>query len=145
MSTLSEFFIADHRSAVAHAHALDAGKTPPTQLSRLEVPDLTDLDVEILAELAVKAVHATGTDCELGLVDIELDTLFVVPEAVAVVFAELKDLEDQDDVTALAAAWAQTEEMSTTADVTEPVVRALSELASGADEDAMISLYFWSE
>ncbi|MCY0905505.1 hypothetical protein [Arthrobacter sp. H14-L1] len=145
MSTLSEFFIADHRSAVAHAKALDARTAPPTQLARLEVPDLTDLDVEILAELAVKTVHATGTECELGLVDIELDTLLVVPEALTAVFAELKDLEDQEEVAALAADWARTEEMATTAEVTEPLVRALSELASKADEDAMINLYFWAE
>jgi hypothetical protein len=141
---VSEFFVADHRGAIAHAGALASGQSPAAGIPRLAAPDITDLDVEILGEIAAKAVHAGGTDCALGMVDIELDALFVVPGPLATVFAELKDLEDQEDVTALAQQWAGTEEMSTTVAVTEPLVRGLSELAAAADQDTALNLYFWN-
>ncbi|MDQ6754304.1 MAG: hypothetical protein M3017_13090 [Actinomycetota bacterium] len=144
MPAVSEFFVANHRDAVAHAGALESGSGRTADVPRLPVPDITDLDVEILGAIAAKAVHAGGIDCALGMVDVELDPLFVVPGPLAAVFAELKDLEDQEDVTAVAEEWAETEEMSTTADVTEPLVRGLSGLAAVADQDTALNLYFWN-
>lgn len=144
MSTVSEFFVANHRDAVAHARALEAESGQAAGLPRLSAPDVTDLDVEILGELAAKTVHARGTDCTLGMVDVELDPLFVVPGPLTAVFAELKDLEDQEEVVELAQQWAGTEEMSTTAQVTEPLVRGISELAAAAETDTKLNLYFWN-
>jgi hypothetical protein len=140
----SEFFVADHRSAVRYATALEAGESPSVDLPRLAAPEVTDLDVEVLGELAAATVHAGGTDCALGMVDVELEELYVIPEPLAAVFAELKDLEDQEDVSALAASWAHSEEMSSSPASTEPLVRALSELASLVDEEGVRNLYFWN-
>jgi hypothetical protein len=142
MSEVSEFFVTDHRQAVAYAAALEAGKSASAAFERLPAPAVTDLDVEILGELAARTVHAGGVDCTLGMVDVALDSLFVIPEPLTVVFAELKDLEDQEEVTNLAEQWAGTEEMSTNTAVTEPLVRSLAELASQVDEDGTNNLYF---
>jgi hypothetical protein len=144
MSEVSEFFVTDHRQAVAYAAALEAGKPAAAAFDRLPAPAVTDLDVEILGELAARTVHAGGVDCTLGMVDVALDSLFVLPEPLTVVLAELKDLEDQEEVSDLAEQWAQTEEMSSTAAVTEPLLRSLAELASQVDEDGMVNLYFRS-
>ncbi|MFI5085441.1 MAG: hypothetical protein ACHP7K_05875 [Actinomycetales bacterium] len=145
MPLAPQLFVADHHAAVAYAKALDAGRTPPNVLESYAVPDVTDLDLEILGELAVRKVHATGTECALGMVDVELDSLLVIPEGLDEVFAELKDLEDPEELAELAAEWAGTEEMSTTADVTESMVRRISELAAAAGADERLALYFWSE
>lgn len=144
MPAFSEFFVTDHRSAVRYATALEAGENPSVDLPRLAAPVVTDLDVEVLGELAAATVHAGGTDCALGMVDVELEELYVVPEPLAIIFAELKDLEDQEDVSTLAASWAQSEEMASTTAITEPMVRALSDLAGLVDEDGVRNLYFWN-
>lgn len=145
MTIAPQLFVANHHDAVAYAKALDAGKTPPNVLESFAVPEVTDLDVEILGELAVATVHATGTKCTLSMVDIELDSLSVVPEGLATVFAELDRLEDQDEVSELAARWAATEEMASTPDVTEPILRRIAHLAKVAEADDLLDLYFWSE
>ncbi|WP_427018343.1 hypothetical protein ACQCSX_07250 [Pseudarthrobacter sp. P1] len=144
MTAFSEFFVTDHHTAVARAKSLDAGKAPSADVPVLPVPGLSDFEIEVLGELAAKTVHATGISAELGMVDIELDSLFVVPEALAEIFAELVDLEDPEELPELAAAWAAAEEMESTPEVTEPLVRALAALAGTVDEGARTHLYFYS-
>lgn len=144
MSISAQLFVANHHDAVAYAAALDSGHSAKAPQVSTDVPTLTDLDLEVLGEHAVKTVHATGTECELAMVDIELDSLLEVPAGLVAVFAELKDLEDQEDVTQLAADWAATEEMSSSVEETEPLVRMISELASAAQQGDGLGLYFYS-
>lgn len=148
VANYSEFFIADHHQAVARAKARQSGKPPAIDVPVLPTPGLSDFEIEVLGELAVKKVHATGVAAELSLVDIELDTLFAVPDALLEVFAELDGLEDQEEVSELATEWAAAEEMESTPEVTEPLVRALAAMsvaaAKAAEENAKMSLFFYS-
>lgn len=148
MAIYSEFFIAEHHQAVARAKAREAGKSPSVEVPVLPTPGLSDFEIEVLGELAVKKVHATGVAAELSLVDIELDTLFAVPDALLEVFAELNAPEDPEDVVDLAAEWAAAEEMESTPAVTEPLLRALTAMAAvalkEAERNAKVSLFFFS-
>ncbi|GAA1050127.1 hypothetical protein [Arthrobacter russicus] len=139
MST-NQLFIATHHEASRYARD---GGPKPKQL--LDLGEATDLDLEVLGELAVKTVHATGTETALGMVDVDLDHLMVLPDALAEVLAELPTLEDQEEVSELAAAWAATEEFATTPAVAEPLLRSIASMAGqvvAADEDARLALYY---
>lgn len=148
VANYSEFFIADHHQAVARAKARMAGKSPAVDVPVLPTPGLSDFEIEVLGEFAVKAVHATGVAAELSLVDIELDTLFAVPDALLEVFAELNAPEDPEEVVDLAAQWAAAEEMESTPEVTEPLLKALAAMAAAAvtaaEENAKMGLFFYS-
>ncbi len=148
MANYSEFFIADHHQAVARAKARVAGTSPAIDVPVLPTPGLSDFEIEVLGEFAVKKVHATGVPAELSLVDIELDNLFAVPDALLEVFAELDAPEDPEDVAELAVEWAAAEEMESTPEVTEPLLRALAAMAaaalSAAENNAKMSLFFYS-
>lgn len=148
MALYSEFFIADHHQAVARAKAREAGKSPKVDLPVLPTPGLSDFEIEVLGELAVKKVHATGVAAELSLVDIELDNLFAVPDALLEVFSELNAAEDPEEVPELAAEWAASEEMESTPEVTEPLLRQLAAMAASAvvaaDENPKMGLFFFS-
>ncbi|WP_104109574.1 MULTISPECIES: hypothetical protein [unclassified Arthrobacter] len=148
MANYSEFFIADHHQAVARAKARQSGKSPQIDVPVLPTPGLSDFEIEVLGELAVKKVHATGVAAELSLVDIELDTLFAVPDALLEVFAELNAPEDPEEVVELAAQWAAAEEMESTPEVTEPLLRALTAMAaaalSAAESNAKMGLFYYS-
>lgn len=148
MANYSEFFIADHHQAVARAKARESGKSPSIDVPVLPTPGLSDFEIEVLGEFAVKRVHATGVAAELSLVDIELDTLFAVPDALLEVFAELNAPEDPEDIVELAAEWAAAEEMESTPEVTEPLLRSLTAMAaealSAAEGNAKMGLFFYS-
>lgn len=148
VANYSEFFIADHHQAVARAKARQAGKSPAMDVPVLPTPGLSDFEFEVLGEFAVNKVHATGVAAELSLVDIELDNLFAVPDALLEIFAELNAPEDPEDIVDLAAQWAQAEEMESTAAVTEPLLRALTGMAvaamSAAEDNAKMGLFFYS-
>ncbi len=148
MANYSEFFIADHHQAVARAKARAAGKSPAVDVPVLPTPGLSDFEIEVLGEFAVKKVHATGVGAELNLVDIELDTLFAVPDALLEVFAELNAPEDPEDVNELAAEWAAAEEMESTVDVTGPLLRALTAMSAAAlvavEDNPKMALFFYS-
>ncbi len=148
VANYSEFFIADHHQAVARAKARQGGKSPAIDVPVLPTPGLSDFEIEVLGEYAVKKVHARGVASELSLVDIELDNLFAVPDALLEVFAELDGLEDQEEVSELAAEWAAAEEMESTPAVTEPLVRALAAMSvaavKAAEDNAKMSLFFYS-
>ncbi|MET4003940.1 hypothetical protein ABIB48_002678 [Arthrobacter sp. UYCu511] len=148
MANYSEFFIADHHQAVARAKARMAGKSPLIDVPVLPTPGLSDFEIEVLGEFAVKKVHATGVGAELSLVDIELDNLFAVPDALLEVFAELDALEEPEDIAELAAQWAAVEEMESTPEITEPLLRALAAMAAAAlaaaEDNAKMALFFYS-
>ncbi|MGO4383495.1 hypothetical protein [Specibacter sp. RAF43] len=148
MATYSEFFIADHHQAVARAKAREAGTPPRIDVPVLPTPGLGDFEIEVLGALAVKKVHATGVGAELSLVDIELDTLYAVPDALLEVFAELNAPEDPEDVTELAAEWAAAEEMESTTEITGPLLRQLAAMSATvlkeAENDSRLGLFFFS-
>jgi hypothetical protein len=148
VANYSEFFIADHHQAVARAKSRDAGKSPSIDVPVLPTPGLSDFEIEVLGELAVKKVHATGVSAELSMVDIELDSLFAVPDALLEVFAELNAPEDPEEVAELAADWAQAEEVESTPAITDPLLRQLTAMAAtvhaGAEKDSRLGLYFYS-
>lgn len=139
MST-NQLFIATHHEASRFARG--NGSAPK---NLIDLGEATDLDLEVLGELAVKTVHATGTETALGMVDVDLDQLMVLPDGLVEVFAELPTLDDQEEVTELAAAWAATEELASTVEVAEPLLRSIAGLAAqviAADEDARLALYY---
>jgi len=144
----SEFFIADHHQAVARAKAREAGKSPSIDVPVLPTPGLSDFEFEVLGELAVKKVHATGVSAELSMVDIELDNLFAVPDALLEVFAELNAPVDPEDVVELAAEWAAAEEMESTPAVTEPLLRLLTAMSATVlaevENNPKLALFFFS-
>ncbi len=148
MANYSEFFIADHHQAVARAKARMAGKSPAVDVPVLPTPGLSDFEIEVLGEHSVRKVHATGVAAELSLVDVELDNLFAVPDALLEVFAELDAPEDPEVVAELAAEWAAAEEMESTPEVTEPLLRALTAMAvatvAAAENDAKMGLFFYN-
>lgn len=147
MANYSEFFLADHHQAVARAKARMSGKSPAIDVPVLPVPGLSDFEIEVLGEMAVRAVHATGVGAELSLVDIELDNLFAVPDALLEVFAELDQHEDPELLGELAAEWAAAEEMESTPEVTESLLRALAALSvasvAAAEDNAKMSLFLY--
>lgn len=136
----NQLFIADHRQASNYARSQG---TQPTEL--IDFGDVTDLELEILADLAAKKVHATGIKPELGMVDVDLDQLLVVPDAVTEVFAELLNLEDPEGLDELIAEWAATEEFEESPETADRLVRQIAQYSSkivAADEDARLALYF---
>lgn len=148
MSTYSEFFMADHHQAVARAKARLGGTSPSIDVPVLPTPGLSDFEIEVLGELAVKKVHATGVGAELSLVDIELDTLFAVPDALLEVFAEFNQPEDPEIVSELATEWAQSEEMESSTEITLPLLTHLASMAAqtvvAAEDNAKLGLFFFS-
>lgn len=140
MSARNQLFIADHQQASRYARS---GQGAPAEL--LDFGDVSDLELEVLAELAAKTVHTTGIEYELGMVDVDLDQLLVVPDAVTEVFAELPGLEDPEELKDLVAAWANSEEFDGTLELAEALVNQLAALAVkvvAAAEDSRLALYF---
>lgn len=136
----NQLFIADHRQASNFARAKGA---QPSEL--IEFGAVGDLELEILAGLAAKKVHATGVAPELGMVDVDLDQLLVVPDAVTEVFAELLNLEDPEDLNEVVAEWAATEEFEESPEVADRLVRQIAGFAAkitAAEEDSRLALYF---
>ncbi|WP_052663656.1 hypothetical protein [Psychromicrobium lacuslunae] len=139
MST-NQLFIADHRQASNYARSQGA---QPAEL--IDFGDVTDLELEILAELAAKKVHATGVKPELGMVDVDLDQLLVVPDAVTEVFAELLNLEDPEGLDELITEWADSEEFEEPRQTADRLVKQVASFAAkiaAADEDSRLALYF---
>ncbi|WP_125613512.1 hypothetical protein [Specibacter cremeus] len=148
MPNYSEFFIADHHVAVARAKARDAGTSPSVDVPVLPTPGLSDLEIEVLGELAARKVHATGVRAELNMVDIALDSLYAVPDALVEVFAELATAEEPETIPELAAEWARDDVMESAPEVTEPLVRQLASMAATvhaeAENDTRLGLFFYS-
>ncbi|WP_394938350.1 hypothetical protein [Psychromicrobium sp. YIM B11713] len=136
----NQLFIANHRQASDYARGRGA---QPADL--IEFGEVTDLELEILAGLAAKKVHATGIEPELGMVDVDLDQLMVVPDAVTEVFAELLSLEDPEELQELAEEWAATEEFEESPETASALLSGIAAFAVkivSADEDARLGLYF---
>ena len=144
MAVLSEIFAAKHRGALARSEALDAGDDAPDDVPHLELSDVTTIELEALGEIAARTLRFGTGDLELEEVDLDHESLFELPPFLCEVLVELGKAEDPDAAADVAAAWAQSEEMDSTPDVTLPIVTDLVELVTNATRDGL-NVYLWVE
>lgn len=144
----TEIFVSTHKGALARAAELEDGGAQAADAVR--IPDISDFEIEQLGALAGAAVHASGADSELSMVDISTDSLLGVPEAMVRALADLLtyepgDSEGESDVLAdVAAQWAAEEDMPFDAGKAVGYVRDVAELAATVDEAQRTGLYVWS-
>jgi len=144
MAVLSEIFAAKHKGALARSEALDAGDDAPDDVPHVELSDVTSLELEVLGEIAARTLRFGTGDLELEEVDLDHESLFELPPFLCEVLVELGRAEDPEALGDVAAAWGQSEEMGTTAEVTQPVVADLVELVTAASRDGL-NVYLWVE
>ncbi|GAA2853819.1 hypothetical protein [Paenarthrobacter ilicis] len=142
----AEIFVATHNEALKRAAALEKGAGVSGPAVRIE--GVTDYEVEQLGDLAGQAVHASGADYELALVDVTSDSLLGVPEAMVRALAELLTYESEGDGNVLddvAAAWAQQDDMPFDSAAARQLVQQLAALATDVEKADKAGLYVWSE
>lgn len=108
----TEIFVSTHDEALKRAAALDGGGLAAPDA--LRIPDISDFEIEQLGDLAGAAVHASGADYELAMVDVASDSLLGVPAAMVRALAELLSYETEGEGNVLedvAARWAAEEDM----------------------------------
>ena len=91
----TEVFVSTHDEALKRAAALDGGAAAAPGAVR--IADITDFEVERLGDLAGTAVHASGADYELAMVDVASDSLLGVPPAMVRALAELLTYETEGE------------------------------------------------
>ncbi|WP_211881259.1 hypothetical protein [Pseudarthrobacter albicanus] len=141
----TEVFVSTHNEALKRAAALDGGSALAPGAVR--IPDISDYEIERLGDLAGAAVHASGADYELAMVDVTSDSLLGVPHAMVRALAELLSYETEgegDVLDDVAAAWAAEEDMPFGADQAKSYVRELAGLAAGIDPATKSELYVWT-
>ncbi|MCU1548403.1 MAG: hypothetical protein JWO29_1354 [Arthrobacter sp.] len=141
----TEIFVSTHDEALKRAAALAGGG--PVAPGALRIPEISDFEVERLGDLAGSAVHASGADYELGMVDVASDSLLGVPDAMVRALAELLSYETEGEAIVLddvAASWAAEEDMPFGADQARTYVRQLAELAATVDPATKSGLYVWA-
>lgn len=141
MAVRTQLFAGTHSEALTRADALDAGQQPASAPS-LDLTDVTALDLEVLGEIAARAVRFGSGDLEVAEVDLEHELLFRVPPFLCEVLTELRTPEDPDAPAEVAAAWAASEELSAAGQDMLPVVRSIVALVSDAHE-AGRDVYLW--
>ncbi|HET6270593.1 MAG TPA: hypothetical protein VFE00_11035, partial [Arthrobacter sp.] len=75
----TEIFVSTHDEALKRAAALESGG--PAAPEAVRIPEISDFEIERLGDLAGSAVHASGADYELVMVDVASDSLLGVPDA----------------------------------------------------------------
>ena len=156
MSGTTEIFVATHDVAVRRAAELEAsvdsrGETDGPMAEVEDAPSLrlngvTDLEIEILGGLAVKAVGAAGGEA-LDMADVSSDYLMVAPDAMVQSLAELLTYTDDDGASLIpevASRWAAEEDMPFSGAIAEDNVRRIAQLASLAEQAERQQLYVWS-
>ncbi|WP_149205144.1 hypothetical protein [Actinotalea subterranea] len=143
MAVLAQLFAATHTQALARADALDAGRDPGAAEPHVGLPGLTALELEVLGEIAARAVRFGTGDLEAADVDLDHDQLQRMPAFWTEVMAELAAPEDPEAPDDVARAWAASEEMGEPDTDLLPRVRAVAALAAQARE-AGLDLYVWS-
>jgi hypothetical protein len=141
----AEIFVATHDQALKRAAELERGADVTGSAVRIE--GITDFEVEQLGDLAGQAVHASGADYELALVDVTSDALLGVPEAMVRALAELLTYRNEGDGNVLddvAEAWAGQEDMPFGAAESRGYVQQLAALASDVEKTDRAGLYVWS-
>jgi hypothetical protein len=141
----TEIFVATHDEALKRAAALDGGG--PAAPDALRIPDISDFEIEQLGDLAGAAVHASGADYELAMVDVASDSLLGVPAAMVRALAELLSYETEGEGNVLedvAARWAVEEDMPFGSKEALGYVQQLARMAGSVDPGDRTGLYVWS-
>ena len=79
MAVLAQIFAATHAGALRRADALDDGHVPEPA-PHVDVPSMSALDLEVLGEIAAKAVRFGSGDLEAAEVDLDHEQLLRMPE-----------------------------------------------------------------
>lgn len=143
MTARSELFVADHAGALAHADARDAGREPQPGPA-LDLPGVTALDLEVLGEIAARAVQFGIGELELEEVDLEHESLLELPPFLREVLVELGRAEDAELPADVAAEWASDEDLELPPATALPLVTSIIALVTGASE-AGRNVYLWVE
>jgi hypothetical protein len=141
----TEIFVSTHDEALKRAGALDGGG--PAAPEALRIPGISDFEIEQLGDLAGAAVHASGADYELAMVDVASDSLLGVPPAMVRALAELLSYESEGEGNVLddvAEKWAAEDDMPFGAEEARRYVQQLAQLATGVDPNTRTGLYVWS-
>ena len=141
MAVRTQLFAGTHAEALARADDLDAGRQPAPAPS-LDLTDVTAVDLEVLGEIAARAVRFGTGDLEVAEVDLEHELLFGLPPFLCEVLTELRTPEDPDVPGEVAAAWAVSEELSAAGQDMLPVVRSIVDFVSMAHEAGQ-DVYLW--
>jgi hypothetical protein len=105
MARRAQLFVATHAGALARADALDSGQPPQSETPYLDLPGFGALDLELLGEVAARAVQFGRGDLEPAEVDLGHELLFCLPRFLLEVLAELGRVEDPDLPREVADAW----------------------------------------
>lgn len=140
MAVQAQLFTASHAEALRRADALDGDRTPADAV-HLDLPALTPVDLELLGEVAARAVQFGHGDLDVTEVDLEREQLFRLPEFWVEALAELVDPEDPEAPGEVAEAWVESAEL-TDVDAGE-VVRSIATFAAEA-RDAGLTVYLWT-
>ena len=143
MSVRSELFVADHAGALAHADARDAGREPAPGDASLDLASVDALDLEVLGEVAARAVQYGTGELELQEVDLDRESLFELPPFLLEVLVELGRVEDLALPADVAAQWAADDDLALAADAALPLVTAIVALATRAAEEGS-TVYLWT-
>lgn len=137
---VTQLFAATHEGALARSAALDADRATD-QAHTLELAGLTAPDLEVLGEIAARAVQFGAGDLEPAEVDLEHEQLFQLPAFLREVLVELGASEDAELVGEVAAEWSASEEMDLDGPLTD-LVGQVVELVTEAEADGT-EVYLW--
>lgn len=143
MTVRSELFVADHSDALARVDARDAGREPKPGTAALDLPGVGAIDLELLGEIAARAVHFGTGPLELEEVDLDHESLLELPSFLREVLVELGTAEDAELPSEVAAEWATDEDLGLTAAAALSKVTAIVALVTGAAESGR-AVYLWT-
>ncbi|MDT0164597.1 hypothetical protein Q9R32_03400 [Actinotalea sp. AC32] len=143
MGVLAELFAGTHAEALARADVLESGAVPPPA-PHLELTTVTPVDLEVLGEIAARAVQFGVGDLEIAEIDLEHESLFRLPPFLCEVLTELGRSEDPETLGEVAEQWAASEEMGVPGEDLTHVVRGVVDLVSEASEAGQ-DVYLWVE
>lgn len=141
MTVLAQLFAATHAEALRRADALDLGAAT-IGVPYVDLPAMTPVDLEVLGEVAARAVHFGTGDLEVAEIDLEHDRLFRLPAFLCDVLAELAVTEDPDLAGEVAAEWAASEELDLAGQDLLPVLQSVVGLVTQA-QVAGLDVYLW--
>jgi hypothetical protein len=142
MTVRSELFVADHAAALAHADARDAHRAPTPGLESVELAGLDAIDLELLGEVAARAVQYGTGELELQEVDLDRESLFELPPFLREVFVELGRAEDAELAAEVATEWSSSADHEWRPAGALTVVRSIISLVTAAT-DAEGTVYLW--
>ena len=142
MAIRSELFLADHVGALARVDAGDAQRKPQRALASLQMPGVGAFDLEVLGQIAARAVHYGTGDLELQEVDLDRESLLELPRFLREVLVALGAAEDADLPAEVAAQWASDDDLQLTPGAALSLVQSIVALVTEA-ADAEFGVYLW--